>query len=75
MLGVLSLLPDLERYYKSSIPDSIAEAIWLTGTTKKSHAYVIVIDGLIILDHEDPYRASGFHSNHHIDNNSARALP
>jgi hypothetical protein len=37
MLGVL--LPDLERYYKSSVPDSILAAIWFTGTTKKSHAY------------------------------------
>ncbi|KAF9626275.1 hypothetical protein IFM89_031788 [Coptis chinensis] len=34
----LSLLPDLERYYESSVPDSIA-AIRFTGTTKKSHAY------------------------------------
>ncbi|KAB5514435.1 hypothetical protein DKX38_028341 [Salix brachista] len=66
-LGGLSLLPDLERYYESSVPDSIAAAIWFTGTTKKSHAYVTVIDGLIILDHEDPGRASGFHSHHHID--------
>ncbi|MCD9559316.1 hypothetical protein HAX54_017214 [Datura stramonium] len=40
-----------------------------TGTTKKSHADVTVIDGLIILDHEDPSRASGFHSNH-IDDKS-----
>lgn len=75
MLGVLSLLPDLERYYKSSVPDSIAAAIWFTGTTKKSHAYVTVTDGLIILDHEDPSRASGFHSHHHIDDKSPRALP
>lgn len=65
MLGVLSLLPDLERYYKSSVPDSIAAAIWFTGTTKKSHAYVTLTDGLIILDHEDPSRASGFHSHYH----------
>ena len=71
----LSLLPDLERYYESSVPDSIAAAIWFTGTTKKSHAYVTVIDGLIILDHEDPSRASGFHSHHHIDDKSPRALP
>lgn len=75
MLGGLSLLPDLERYYKSSVPDSIAAAIRFTGTTKKSHAYVTLIDGLIILDHEDPSRASGFHSNHHIDDKSPRALP
>ena len=76
MLGVLSLLPDLERYYKSSVPDSIAAAIWFTGTTKKSHAYVTTVtDGLIILDHEDPSRASGFHSHHHIDDKSPRALP
>ncbi|CAH9118382.1 unnamed protein product [Cuscuta epithymum] len=54
MLGGLSLLPDLERYYKSSVPDSIAAAIWFTGTTKKSHAYVSVIDGLIILDTKTP---------------------
>ena len=59
-LGGLSLLPDLERYYESSVPDSIAAAIWFTGTTKKSHAYVTVTDGFIILDHEDPSRASGF---------------
>ncbi|CAH8311970.1 unnamed protein product [Eruca vesicaria subsp. sativa] len=61
-LGGLSLLPDLERYYESSVPDSIAAAIWFTGTTKKSHAYITVIDGLIILDYEDLGRASGFHS-------------
>ncbi|KAG2251041.1 hypothetical protein Bca52824_081177 [Brassica carinata] len=58
-LGGLSLLPDLERYYESSVPDSIAAAIWFTGTTKKSHAYITVIDGLIILDYEDLGRASG----------------
>ena len=68
-------LPDLERYYESSVPDSIAAAIWFTGTTKKSHAYVTVIDGFINLDHEDPGRASGFHSHHHIDDKSPRALP
>lgn len=28
------------RYYESSAPDSLAAAIWFTGTTKKSHAYV-----------------------------------
>lgn len=66
-LGGLSLLPDLERYYESSVPDSIAAAIWFTGTTKKSHAYVTVIDCFIILDHEDSGRASGFYSHHHID--------
>jgi hypothetical protein len=27
------------------------------------------------LDHEDPGRASGFHSHHHIDDKSPRALP
>lgn len=75
-LGGLSLCQiDLERYYESSVPDSIAAAIWFTGTTKKSHAYVTVIDGFIILDHEDPGRASGFHSHHHIDDKSPRALP
>ena len=74
-LGGLSLLRDLERYYESSVPDSIAAAIWFTGTTKKSHAYVTVIDGFIILDHEDPSRASGFHSHHHIDDKSPRAPP
>lgn len=42
-------MPDLERYYKSSVPDSTAAAIWFTGTTKKSHAYVTVTDGFIIL--------------------------
>ena len=71
----LSLFPDLERYYESSVPDSIAAAIWFTGTTKKSHAYVTLTDGLILLDHEDPSRASGFHSHHHIDEKSPRALP
>ncbi|CAK7324781.1 unnamed protein product [Dovyalis caffra] len=69
-LGGLSLFPNLERYYESSIPDSIAVAIWFTGTTKKSHAYITVIDGLIILDLG---RASGFHSHHHIDGKSPRA--
>ncbi|KAK7380835.1 hypothetical protein VNO78_33354 [Psophocarpus tetragonolobus] len=49
--GGLSLLPDLERYYESSVPDSITATIWFTGTTKKSHAYVTTVtDGLIILD-------------------------
>ncbi|OIT31627.1 hypothetical protein A4A49_58909, partial [Nicotiana attenuata] len=75
ILGGLSLLPDLERYYKSFVSDSNAAAIWFIGTTKKSHAYVTVIDGLIILDHEDPSRACGFHSNHHIDDKSPCALP
>jgi len=65
-------LPDRQRYYESSVPDSIAAAIWFTGTTKKSHAYVTVIDGLIILD---PGRASGVHSHHHIDEKSPRAPP
>ncbi|KAI5649795.1 hypothetical protein M9H77_35802 [Catharanthus roseus] len=75
ILGVLSLLLDLERYYKSSVPNSIVAAIWFTSTTKKSHAYVTVTDGLIIFDHDDPSRASGFHSYHHIDNKSPRAMP
>ncbi|KAK8704880.1 hypothetical protein V6N13_048492 [Hibiscus sabdariffa] len=74
-LGGLSLLPDLERYYESSVPDSIVAAIWFTGTTKKSHAYVTVIDCFIILDYEGPGHASGFHSRHHIDDKSPRALP
>jgi len=73
-LGGLSLLPDLERYYESSVPDSIAAAIWFTGTTKKSHAYVTAIEGFIILDHEDPSRASGFHSHHHIDDKNLLVL-
>lgn len=75
MLGVLLLLPDLERYYKSSVPDSIAAAIWFTGTTKKSHAYLTLTDGLILLDHKDPSRASGFHSHYHIDEKSPCAPP
>lgn len=74
-LGGLSLLPDLERYYESSVPDSIAAAIWFTGTTKKSHAYVTVTDVSIISDHEDPGRASGFHSHNHIYYKYPRALP
>ncbi|CAA3033721.1 Hypothetical predicted protein [Olea europaea subsp. europaea] len=74
MLGVLSFLPDLERYYKSSIPYSIAVTIWFTGTTKKSHAYLTLTDGLIILDHEDPSCAFGFHSHHHINDKSPHAL-
>ena len=53
-LGGVSLLPDLERYYESSVPDSLAAAIWFTGTTKNSHAYVTVTDVSIISDHEDP---------------------
>ncbi|CAN1200279.1 hypothetical protein LINPERHAP2_LOCUS45152 [Linum perenne] len=74
-LYVVSVGNYLERYYESSVPDSFAAAIWFTGTTKKSHAYVTVTDGLIILGHEDPSRASGFHSHHHIDDKSPRALP
>ncbi|KAK7325846.1 hypothetical protein VNO80_33893 [Phaseolus coccineus] len=71
--GGLSLLPDLERYYESSVPDSIAAAIWFTGTTKKSHAYVTTVtDGL---SWTPVGRASGFHSHHHIDDQSPRALP
>uniref|UniRef100_M1AKL5 Uncharacterized protein n=1 Tax=Solanum tuberosum TaxID=4113 RepID=M1AKL5_SOLTU len=54
MLRGLSVLPDLERYYKSSFPNSIVDTFWFTGTTKKSHAYVTVINGLIILYHENP---------------------
>ncbi|OMO71561.1 hypothetical protein COLO4_28185 [Corchorus olitorius] len=71
----LSLFPDLERYYESSVPDSIAAAIWFTGTTKESHAYVTVIDGFLILYYEGPGRVSGFHSHNHIDDKSPRALP
>ncbi|OIT00865.1 hypothetical protein A4A49_59791, partial [Nicotiana attenuata] len=70
MVGGPSLLLDLKRYYKSSVLYFIVTAIWFTVTTKKSHAYVTIIDGLIILDHVDPSRASGFHSNHHIDDKS-----
>ncbi|KAF9599263.1 hypothetical protein IFM89_036561 [Coptis chinensis] len=33
----LSLLPDLERYYESSVPDSIAAAIWFTDRTRSSY--------------------------------------
>ena len=75
-LGGLSLFPDLERYYESSVPDSLAAAIWFTGTTKNSHAYVTVTDVSIISDHEDPSRASGFHSHHHIEvgNSSCSAI-
>ncbi|KAK9014705.1 hypothetical protein V6N11_005853 [Hibiscus sabdariffa] len=61
---------DQSRCKESSVPDSIAAAIWFTGTTKKSHAYITVIDGFIILDYEGPGRASGFHSHHHIDDKS-----
>ena len=71
-LGGLLLLPDRQRYYESFVPNSIAAAILFTSTTKKSHAYVTVIDGLIILD---PGRASGFRSHHHIDEKSPRAPP
>ncbi|KAL2931583.1 LysM domain receptor-like kinase 4 [Bienertia sinuspersici] len=69
-LGSLSLLPDLERCYESSVPDYIAATIWFTGTTKKSHAYVTLIDGFLILDHEDYGRSSSFYSYHHIDDKS-----
>ncbi|KAK8572924.1 hypothetical protein V6N12_028964 [Hibiscus sabdariffa] len=74
-LIALAISYDLERYYESSVPDSIVAAIWFTGTTKKSHAYVTVIDCFIILDYEGPGHASGFHSRHHIDDKSPRALP
>ncbi|GAB2302852.1 hypothetical protein Dimus_036847 [Dionaea muscipula] len=35
-------------------PAFYLRAIRFTCTTKKSHAYIIVIDGFIISDHEDP---------------------
>lgn len=75
-LGGLSLLPDRQRYYESSVPDSLAAAIWFTGTTKNSSAYVTVTDVSIISDHEDPSRASSFHSHHHIEvgNSSCSAI-
>lgn len=71
----LLLLPDLERFYKSSITDSVAADIWLTDTTKKSYAYVSVIDGLIILNQKDPSHSlllliSIPISNHYIDDKS-----
>ncbi|CAN6472114.1 unnamed protein product [Victoria cruziana] len=42
--------PDLERYYESSVPDSLAAAIWFTGTTKNSLASVTDVSK--ISDHE-----------------------
>lgn len=75
-LGGLSLLPDLERYYESSVPDSIAAAIWFTGTTKEYHAYVTTVTEVLSWTTKTPVgRASGFHSHHHIDDKSPRALP
>ena len=68
-------MPDLVKYYKCSVPDSIGAAIWFSGTAKTSKAYVTFIDGLIILDHEDPSSASTFHSNHNIDDKSSLVLP
>ncbi|KAF1002588.1 hypothetical protein AG4045_005158 [Apium graveolens] len=77
MLGGLSFLPDLERYYKSSAPDSTAAAIWFTGTTKKSHAYVTVTDGFIILWTTKTPAALlvSIPIINHIDDQSPRALP
>ncbi|KAL2933673.1 Leucine--tRNA ligase [Bienertia sinuspersici] len=46
-LGSLSLFPDRERYYDSSVPDYIAATIWFMSTTKNSHAYFTLIDGFI----------------------------
>lgn len=73
MLWGILLLPDLEKYYKSSIPDFILAAMWFIDTTKYSHAYVTIIDDLIILNNDDPNHASGFHFNHHIDDKSLHA--
>ncbi|CAN6465362.1 unnamed protein product [Victoria cruziana] len=42
--------PDLERYYESFVPDSLAAAIWFTGTTKNSLASVTDVSK--ISDHE-----------------------
>lgn len=77
MLGGLSFLPDLERYYKSSVPDSTAAAIWFTGTTKKSHAYVTVTDGFIILwtTKTPVVLLVSIPIINHIDDQSPRALP
>ncbi|KAJ4967223.1 hypothetical protein NE237_019072 [Protea cynaroides] len=71
----LTTPPPLKVISSSKIErmDLTAAAIWFNGTTKKSHAYVT--DVSIISDHEDPSRAFGFHSHHHIDDKSPRALP
>ncbi|KAK7377776.1 hypothetical protein VNO80_03208 [Phaseolus coccineus] len=72
-MGGLSLLLHLERYYESSVPDSIAATIWYTGTTKKSHAYVTIVT--VGLSWTPVGHASGFHSHHHIDDQSPRVVP
>ncbi|CAK9169105.1 unnamed protein product, partial [Ilex paraguariensis] len=72
MLGVLLPLPDLERYYKSSVPDSITTTIWFISTIKEFHAYITVTNDFITLDHEDPSRASGWFITSHLSHNTAR---
>ncbi|KAF9677511.1 hypothetical protein SADUNF_Sadunf08G0115300 [Salix dunnii] len=56
---IFHFCPYLERYYEPSVPDSIVTAIRFDGTIKTSPASVIAIDSLLLLDHEDPDRASG----------------
>lgn len=67
MLGGFLFLLDLERYYKFFVLDFIVVVIWFIGIIKKFYVYVIVIDGLIILDYEDFSCVFGFYFNYYID--------
>ncbi|CAN6454897.1 unnamed protein product [Victoria cruziana] len=49
-LFIHSNYPDLERYYESSVPDSLVTTIWFTGTTKNSLASIMDVSK--ISDHE-----------------------
>lgn len=75
-LGGVSLLPDLERYYESSVPDSLAGPSGSPVLPKTLMLTLLLLNVSIISDHEDPSRASGFHSHHHIEvgNSSCSAI-
>lgn len=60
-LGGFLFLLDLERYYEFFVLDFIVVVIWFIGIIKKFYVYIIVIDGLIILDYEDFGCVFGFY--------------
>jgi len=68
------LLADLERYYESSVPDSI---VGPSGSPVLQKSLMLKLL-LLLMDYLGPRsvgRASGFHSLHHIDDQSPRPLP
>ncbi|KAK4729242.1 hypothetical protein R3W88_022230 [Solanum pinnatisectum] len=71
MLWGILLLPDFEKYQSPLFQISSLRPYGLLVLPKI--LMLTVIDGLIILNHEDPSCASGFHFNRHIDNKSLHA--